>query len=96
MDNEELPDDADLLHKEGQQVIQQLIATDPQLVYGLLGLIHGYRELAQIAMQGVDTVDLSKSLCKKDARAYRIGVNVLNTQEEWEQFRADQFKAVGP
>lgn len=96
MDNEELPDDTQLLHNEGQQAIQQLIATNPQLVYSLIGLIHGYRELAQIAMQDIDTVDLSKSLRKKDARAYRIGVDLLNTREEWEQFRVNQFKAVGP
>lgn len=96
MDNDELPSDAELLHDEGSLALQQLMAINPQLVYGLLGLIHGYRELAQIAMQDIDTVDMSKSLRKKDARAYRIGVELLNTPEEWEQFRADQFKAVGP
>jgi hypothetical protein len=66
--------------------IQQFLTEHPMLRFHLTRLINGYRELAKSAMQDTDTADTGRSLAKKDNAARRMGIELLDTNEQWNRF----------
>ena len=66
-----------------EEEIQQLLTDHPSLRFHLTWLINGYRELAKTAMRDADT---GRSLAKKDNAARRMGIELLDTNEQWNMF----------
>lgn len=67
--------------------IHRLLDLYPVLRYRLTWLVNAYREVAKTAMQDTDTVDTGRSLDKKDNAARRIGIQILDTSEDWDTWR---------
>lgn len=77
---------------QDDEEIRQLLDLYPALRYHLTWLINAYREVAKTAMQDTDTVDTSRSLAKKDNVARRLGIQLLETSDDWNKWREDNPK----
>ncbi len=66
--------------------VRRLLTEHPLLRFHLTWLVNGYRELAKTVMQDTDTADTGRSLAKKDSVARRMGIELLDTSEQWDAF----------
>lgn len=73
-----------------EQEIQRILAVNPVLANRITWLVNAYRELAKTAISEMeDKADCHKSLAKKDNVARRLGLTLLDTNEDWQQFRLE-------